>query len=74
MAQVATKPMIGADRMPRRRDENQPRKHPQLTVVFAPETLATLEESARRKGLAPTALIRMWVIQQLDREQKEKGQ
>ncbi len=59
--------------MPRPREAEQ-RKRSQLTVGFQPETLAALEESARRKGLAPTALIRMWVIQQLDREQGEKGQ
>ncbi len=59
--------------MPRPREAEQ-RKRPQLTVGFQPETLVALEESARRKGLAPTALIRMWVIQQLDREQKEQGQ
>ncbi len=64
--------LAGVD-MPRPREAEQ-RKRSQLTVGFQPETLATLEESARRKGLAPTALIRMWVIQQLDREQKEQGQ
>ncbi len=59
--------------MPRPREAEQ-RKRPQLTVGFHPDTLAALEESARRKGLSPTALIRMWVIQQLDREQGEKDQ
>jgi hypothetical protein len=63
---------VGAEPVPRRRDEGQPRKKSQLTVVFPPETLDELEQSARRKGLAPSALIRMWVIQQLDREARER--
>ncbi len=69
MAQLPETTRTRGEQMPTQRPEDQPRKKSQLTVVFAPETLEAIEESARRKGLAPSALIRMWVIQQLDREQ-----
>lgn len=70
---LAHEAIVAGEAMPRPREAEQ-RKRPQLTVGFQPETLAALEESARRKGLAPTALIRMWVIQQIDREQGERDQ
>ncbi len=69
MAQALETTRIGVEHMPTQRPGDQPRKKSQLTVVFAAETLEAIEESARRKGLAPSALIRMWAIQQLDREQ-----
>jgi len=62
----------GVQRMPKRLGEGQPRKHPQLTVIFEPDVLEKLDNHARRKGLSPSTLLRMWAIERL--EQEEKGE
>ena len=39
-----------------------------LTVHLDPETMRALREQARRQGLGPTTLIRMWVMERLRAE------
>lgn len=42
-----------------------------LTVRLDPETLRVLRARAREKGLGPTTLIRMWVLERLqEREER----
>jgi predicted DNA binding CopG/RHH family protein len=36
-----------------------------ITIRFDPETLAKLREQARRKGMGPTTLARMWILEHL---------
>lgn len=36
-----------------------------ITIRFDPETLERLRKSARRKGLGPTTLARMWILERL---------
>ena len=36
-----------------------------LTVRLEPETLAALTERAREKGIAPSALARLWIVERL---------
>ena len=36
-----------------------------LTVRFDPETLGKLREQARQKGIGPTTLARMWILERL---------
>lgn len=39
-----------------------------LAVRFDEETLEALRTQARRKGIGPTTLVRMWVIERLREE------
>ena len=36
-----------------------------ITIRFDPETLAKLRDQARRKGMGPTTLARMWILERL---------
>jgi predicted DNA binding CopG/RHH family protein len=36
-----------------------------ITVRLDPETLTELRQQAREKGLGPTTLARMWILEQL---------
>ena len=36
-----------------------------ITIRFDPETLARLREQARKKGMVPTILARMWILERL---------
>jgi predicted DNA binding CopG/RHH family protein len=36
-----------------------------ITVRLDPETLSELREQARRKGIRPTTLARMWILERL---------
>ena len=36
-----------------------------ITIRFDPETLAELRTQAKQKGIGPTTLVRMWVIEHL---------
>jgi hypothetical protein len=36
-----------------------------VTIRFDPETLARLREQARKKGMGPTILARMWILERL---------
>ena len=36
-----------------------------ITIRFDPETLAKLRDQARKKGLGPTTLVRMWILERL---------
>ncbi len=37
-----------------------------ITVRFTPETLETLRATAKRKGIGPTTLARMWILERLE--------
>lgn len=36
-----------------------------ITIRFTPETLHTLRVAAREKGVGPTTLVRMWILERL---------
>jgi predicted DNA binding CopG/RHH family protein len=36
-----------------------------ITIRFDPQTLAALRERAREKGVGPTTLARMWILEHL---------
>lgn len=38
-----------------------------ITIRLDPETLRELRELAREKGIGPTTLARMWILEQLKR-------
>lgn len=40
-----------------------------ITVRLDPETLAELRSLASEKGIGPTTLARMWILEQLRREE-----
>jgi CopG antitoxin of type II toxin-antitoxin system len=44
-----------------------------LKVRFDPETISKLRECAKEKGIGPTTLIRMWVIERLNEDEKRKA-
>lgn len=37
-----------------------------ITVRFTAETLATLRTTAQKKGIGPTTLARMWILERLE--------
>ena len=37
-----------------------------ITVRFTPETLETLRATAKRKGIGPATLARMWILERLE--------
>ncbi len=39
-----------------------------ITIRLDPETLAELRACAREKGIGPTTLIRMWIMERLQQE------
>ncbi len=45
---------------------------PQITVVLTPELVERLRSSAARKGVKPSVLLRMWAIEHLDEEDKDR--
>jgi predicted DNA binding CopG/RHH family protein len=38
-----------------------------ITIRFDPETLTKLREQAKKRGLRPTTLARMWIMEHLQR-------
>jgi predicted DNA binding CopG/RHH family protein len=48
------------------------RKSDTMTVRFAPDDIARIREEAIQKGLGPTTLIRMWVLEHLKEARKEE--
>jgi hypothetical protein len=36
-----------------------------ITIRFDPETLVSLRQQARKKGIGPTTLARMWILERL---------
>lgn len=44
------------------------RKTGSLTIRFQPEDIQLLREQANRRGIGPTTLARMWILQHLRRE------
>jgi hypothetical protein len=42
-----------------------------LTVRLDPETMRALREQAKRQGIGPTTLIRMWVLERLRAEARQ---
>lgn len=45
-----------------------------ITIRFDPETLAELRKQARQKGMGPTTLARMWILEQLRAERDARHQ
>jgi hypothetical protein len=45
-----------------------------ITVRFAPKTLSELRTQAETKGMGPTTLIRMWVLERLQEIQNTKSE
>jgi predicted HicB family RNase H-like nuclease len=43
-----------------------------LTVQFDPETVDKLRTRAQKKGIGPTQLVRMWVIERLEETAEQK--
>ena len=43
-----------------------------LSIRFAPEVIAELRSQAKEKGVGPTTLVRMWVMERL-READQRG-
>jgi predicted DNA binding CopG/RHH family protein len=37
-----------------------------ITIRFDPETLNTLRQQAKKKGIGPTTLARMWILERLE--------
>ena len=44
-----------------------------MTIRFDPETLLELRKRAKRKGMGPTTLVRMWVMERLEGEHRLSG-
>jgi CopG antitoxin of type II toxin-antitoxin system len=45
-----------------------------ITVRLDPETLSQLRERAHALGIGPTTLARMWILEHLRGEQREKSE
>jgi hypothetical protein len=43
-----------------------------LTVQFDPETLTQIRNRAQKKGMGPTQLVRMWVMERLEEASQQK--
>lgn len=43
-----------------------------ITIRFDPKTLQTLREQADRKGIGATTLIRMWILEHLNRSEQKQ--
>lgn len=43
-----------------------------LTVQFDPETLTQIRNRAQKKGIGPTQLVRMWVLERLEEVNRKK--
>ncbi len=72
---VLTMEPTGVRDMPRRAEEGQQKKRAQMTVVFPePQDMTRLEAVARRKRLPASIMVRMWVMEQVEREERESGQ
>ncbi len=41
-----------------------------ITIRFDPESLLELRQHARRKGIGPATLARMWILERLGQEHK----
>ena len=41
-----------------------------ITIRFEPETLAQLRSLAHERGIGPTTLARMWILEHLPKKQK----
>jgi predicted DNA binding CopG/RHH family protein len=44
-----------------------------ITIRLDPKTLTELRTQARQKGIGPTALVRMWIVERLKEGQRHKG-
>lgn len=49
-------------------------RRPQVTVGLEPDDMARLEVVARRKRLPASILVRMWVMEQVEREEHESAE
>jgi hypothetical protein len=44
-----------------------------LTIRLDPETLAKVRSLAKKKGIRPTTLIRMWILEDLEKVEKQQA-
>jgi hypothetical protein len=44
-----------------------------LTIRLDPETLAKVRSLARKKGIGATTLIRMWILEDLEKVEKKQA-
>jgi predicted DNA binding CopG/RHH family protein len=44
-----------------------------LTIRLDPETLNKVRTLARKKGIGPTTLIRMWILEDLEKLEKQQA-
>ena len=44
-----------------------------ITIRFDPQTLANLRSLANERGIGPTTLARMWILEQLRKEPAGQG-
>ena len=51
-------------------DEQKSERAPQITVVLTPELAQRVKAAAARKGLKPSVLMRMWVIEKLQEDER----
>ncbi len=47
-------------------------KEARVTVLFAPSVVQRIRQVAERKGVPFTVLLRMWAIEKLDEEDKQR--
>jgi predicted DNA binding CopG/RHH family protein len=45
-----------------------------LTIRLDPETLAKVRSLAKKKGIGPTTLIRMWILEDLEKLEQQASQ
>jgi hypothetical protein len=43
-----------------------------ITIRFDTQTLNTLRQAANKKGIGPTTLVRMWVLERLEEHQTKR--
>jgi predicted DNA binding CopG/RHH family protein len=44
-----------------------------LTIRLDPETLTKVRTLAKKKGIGPTTLIRMWILEDLEKLEKQQA-
>jgi predicted transcriptional regulator len=44
-----------------------------LTIRLDPDTLAKIRTLAKKKGIGPTTLIRMWILEDLEKVEKQQA-
>jgi predicted DNA binding CopG/RHH family protein len=47
---------------------------PGLTIRLDPETLTKVRSPAKKKGIGPTTLIRMWILEDVEQLEQQASQ